>query len=174
MKYRDLTWGKTEALLNKVGGEYGVDRLLAGDWKITIERHIINTAAEPYRDDEFFGIERHKVLRSNKGLFEWKVEHIKLWPLNLVKSKSGLVQVDSLSSMRTLNACVRDYLLEHPELIPKEWIGSVLCFSGTLFRDRRKLLYIPTLDYREGKWCDVYFPFDMKVTDNMVFMVYKG
>lgn len=34
-----------------------------------------------------------------------------------------------------LNACVFDYLMDHKELIPKEWKNKYIVFPGTIFTD---------------------------------------
>jgi len=39
-----------------------------------------------------------------------------------------------LASKSTLNACILDYLLKHPELIPEEWKKGLTYFWGTIFR----------------------------------------
>ena len=39
MKYGQMSWGQTEALVNKVGGLEGVQKVLSGEW-------IVGTPAE--------------------------------------------------------------------------------------------------------------------------------
>ena len=48
---------------------------------------------------------------------------------------TGGMDLWKVSQAFSLNACVLDYLLIHPELIPSEWKGSHILFSGTVFCD---------------------------------------
>lgn len=71
---------------------------------------------------------------SKMGKFVWDPSCIELY--KTVEQRSGkhtLVRKyqEELRSRQALNACVLDYLLEHTELIPREW-GTVY-FLGTEF-----------------------------------------
>jgi hypothetical protein len=73
------------------------------------------------------------------GKFVWDPPRIELY--KTVEQRSGkhtLVRKykEELRSRQVLNACVLDYLLEHTELIPREW-GTVY-FLGTEFGFRGK------------------------------------
>ncbi len=161
MRYSDITLGKVEAIINKLGGGEGVNRFLAGDWEVAIKRHVINTNLEPYRDDEFFGIAKNKALLKDNGLLKWDPEKILLYKTPSHSKRLSLSeQLKSISTKPLLNACVRDYLLKHTELLPQEWTSSILCFGGTIFRDRNNNMFLPTILCRGRKWKDVYFGLD--------------
>ncbi len=57
-----------------------------------------------------------------------------------------------LTNKPVLNACVLDYLLAHPELIPEEWKGEYVFFWGTIYRDSYGDLYVRCLYFRDGGW----------------------
>jgi hypothetical protein len=62
-----------------------------------------------------------------------------------------------LADKPVLNACVLDYLLKHPELIPEEWKNGVTYFWGTIFRRSGGNLYVAYLFWGGGGWrwrCD--------------------
>ncbi|MEK9170410.1 MAG: hypothetical protein AAB674_02065, partial [Patescibacteria group bacterium] len=47
-----------------------------------------------------------------------------------------------------------EYLLEHQDLIPKEWRGKFyLTFPGTVWRDRVGFRDVPCLSWDGGRWC---------------------
>jgi len=51
-----------------------------------------------------------------------------------------------------LNACILDYLLKHPELIPEEWKKGVTYFWGTIFRRSDGSLFVADLRWFGGGW----------------------
>ncbi len=61
--------------------------------------------------------------------------------------------VSSEKEVKTgLSACVLDYLLENQELIPSEWKGKSIIFTGTIFKDGGGNALYKTLIYQDGKW----------------------
>lgn len=57
-----------------------------------------------------------------------------------------------LKDKPVLNACILDYLLKHPELIPEEWKKGVTYFWGTIFRDSDGSLCVACLDWNGDRW----------------------
>lgn len=60
-----------------------------------------------------------------------------------------------LSTKAVMNANVLDYLLAHPELIPKSWKGHSVFFWGTIYIDVSGQPYVRYLcsdQLRAGKW----------------------
>jgi len=53
-----------------------------------------------------------------------------------------------------LNSNVMDYLYEHQELIPKEWIGKYVYFWGTIFADDDDDLFVRYFCWYDGGVCD--------------------
>lgn len=156
MKYGRYTLGQIEAVLNKLGGEEGVDRFLAGDREVVIKRHVINTKLTPYHDEEFFGLAEHRAIRPRSGgLYEWDADLVDLWhPSAEALKKEPCISghIDMLRQFVLLNATVRDYLLKHPELVPSSWQAFTLCFFGTIFSGRGKVKYLPTIRWNGRCW----------------------
>lgn len=45
-----------------------------------------------------------------------------------------------------------EYLLDHQELIPKEWKGYSLVFPGTVWKNQAYSEFVPCLEYGGGGW----------------------
>ena len=116
-----------------------------------IGNHEVNTDAIPSLPFDGATIEFHK-----KGGI------IKLNPSAIVlhlsenqkdgKVIQGYELHKELKKMPVLSACVLDYLLVNPHLIPEEWKGKYIYFWGTIFRDPNGDLYVRCLFWRGGKW----------------------
>ena len=65
-----------------------------------------------------------------------------------------------LTKATILNACVLDYLLKHPELIPDSWKGKFIFFWGTIYRHSDGNLFVRYLLWSGdgGYW--IYFWLD--------------
>ncbi|MES2953315.1 MAG: hypothetical protein V4674_02045 [Patescibacteria group bacterium] len=80
------------------------------------------------------------------------------WALNTVELRK------ELAGRKTLNACLIDFLLAHPHLIPPEWESWHVLFLGTTYRDvmfdvsRIRYLYRKGTDWKGG---------DVKVGDHL-------
>lgn len=82
------------------------------------------------------------------------------------KQKSGSIGGHDLrkelKSKKVLNACVLDYLLENPHLIPEDWKKDskgntrYIFFWGTIFRDSDGHLYVRCLYWHDGSWLSSY------------------
>lgn len=57
-----------------------------------------------------------------------------------------------LAGRRVLNATVLDYLLQHPELIPKGWKTTVTYFWGTIYRDSGGGSFVRFLYWNGRRW----------------------
>lgn len=57
-----------------------------------------------------------------------------------------------LADKAMLNANVLDYLLAHPNLIPKEWKGKAIFFWGTIYRGSAGSLCVRFLCFDGGGW----------------------
>lgn len=99
--------------------------------------HIINCDADPFLPDGW-RLEVHK----KGGQFCWDPAKIKLYrPLEQVNlilpEQKGIIVGynlrEKLDRQNALNACVLDYLLAHPELIPYEWNHKNVYFWGTIY-----------------------------------------
>jgi hypothetical protein len=69
---------------------------------------------------------------------------------------------DKFSDKLVLNACVLDYLIEHPELIPESWKKDeqgrtrFIFFWGTIFRNFDGGLGVGCLFWDQSEWCLFY------------------
>ena len=61
-----------------------------------------------------------------------------------------------LSDQLILCACVLDYLLKHPELIPEDWKNGYTFFWGTIFRDSDGDLSVAYLFWLGRRWSRSY------------------
>jgi len=60
-----------------------------------------------------------------------------------------------LKGQPVLNACVLDYLLKHPDLIPDDWKGKYVFFWGTIYRSSG-VLYVRCLSWGGVWWGEDY------------------
>lgn len=65
-----------------------------------------------------------------------------------------------LADKPVLNACVRDYLLEHPGLIPEDWKQGITYFWGTIYRNSDGYLYVTCLHWNGDRWRWDYYWLD--------------
>ena len=65
---------------------------------------------------------------------------------------SGFTLRERLRKLPTLNACVLDYLLTNPRLIPDSWKGKYIFFWGTIYRDSDGDLCVRDLYLGGDRW----------------------
>lgn len=84
------------------------------------------------------------------------------------KSTKGDKLRKELEGKPVLNACVLDYLREHPELIPESWKVDekgrtrYIFFWGTIYRYPDGGLYVRYLCWHDGQWVWGYFWLDVE------------
>lgn len=149
MKYVEMNWGTMEAVVNKLGGLDGVQRFLRGDAEVVIKTHAIDCDANPFVPDDW------KVKKHLKGgQLRWNPDEVSLYLCD--EQRGGTIEGNKLrkklKGKPVLNACVLDYLLKHPDLIPDEWKGKAVFFWGTIYRDSGGDLYVRYLYWHGGKW----------------------
>lgn len=108
--------------------------------------HIIDCDATPFIPDRL-SIESHK----KGGQVHWNLAKYK--PLLHPEQESGecVGGYDLhawLGDKPVYNACVLDFWLAHPEIIPPECKGKWTYFWGTIYRDSDGSLYVRCLDWR--------------------------
>ena len=149
MKYSDATFGLAEAVFNKLGGMEGAQRFLRGDAEVVIKTHTIDCDANPYVPDGW-KVEEH----IKGGELVWNPDEVELYLCD--KQKGGTIEGNELRKLLkdkpVLNACVLDYLLANPQLIPEEWKGKAVFFWGTIYRHSRGLLCVRFLYWYDGGW----------------------
>ena len=71
------------------------------------------------------------------------------------ESKTTAIQAEKIVQKLNgsgLNACVLDYLLEHPEMIPEAWKTKHVVFAGTIFKDAGGNRCVKALYFFDGSW----------------------
>ncbi|MBU6388623.1 hypothetical protein KGQ72_01995 [Patescibacteria group bacterium] len=111
-----------------------VRQALLGYAEIKLVEHVINCDATPFVPDGWEVIEHQK-----DGQFQWNKDAQKDALFLSSAQKKGNTEGNKLrkelADKPVLNACVLDYLLAHPHLIPEEWKGKAIFFWGTIYRD---------------------------------------
>jgi len=149
MKYSNLDLGTIEAVVNKLGGMEGVQRFLRGEISVTGIEHLIDCDSAPFVPEGWF-VEEHKP----GGQFSFDPAGIELYLSK--KQKNGVIIGNDLrkelADKKVLNACVLDFLLAHPELIPDSWKRKAVFFFGTIFRDSYGNPCVRCLSWDGSEW----------------------
>jgi hypothetical protein len=152
MKYGSLTLGQIEAIVNKLGGMDGVNRLLSGRAKIEIVKHVIDCDVDPLVPSAWkWKMESHE----KGGELEWDPTKIKLYLDEGQKNGKTIIGSElqkKLADKPVLNANVLDYLLANPHLIPEEWKSKYIFFWGTVYRNPDGRLYVRYLGWFGDRW----------------------
>jgi len=117
--------------------------------------HTIDCDAQPLIPDSL-SVEKHQ----KGGAFKWDTDAQKD-ALYLSKGQAGSKYIEGNKLRReltekstpVLNACVLDYLLANPHLIPKEWKGKHVFFWGTVYRHQDGDLCVCYLWWDGVRWC---------------------
>ncbi len=150
VKYGELTLGRLEAILNKIGGIEGAKAFLRGELEINEKRHIIDCDAVPLLPKGWEVVEHLK-----GGQFELNLNRIELY-LDVEQKSVGIGGHElrkKLERKLILNANVLDYLIGHTYLIPDEWKDKYIFFWGTIYRYSDGRLYVCCLCWNGGEWC---------------------
>ncbi len=77
-----------------------------------------------------------------------------------------------LEDQPVANACVGDFFVKNPDLIPEKWIGLYLFFWGTIYRDIHRDLYVRCLYMICDEWRWTFFRLvsDRHITDPAVIL----
>ena len=146
---QNLTAGQLNAIVKKLGGEDGVMRFLRGDAEVVIKTHTIDCDANPYVPDGW-KVEEH----IKGGELRWNPDEVELYLCD--EQKKGTIEGNELrkklKGKPVLNACVLDYLLANPQLIPEEWKGKAVFFWGTIYRDSDGDLCVRYLFWDDVGW----------------------
>jgi len=162
MKYGNVTMGQFEALMNKIGGVEGMNQILRGNAKVVFLKHVVNLAGDCMPESwksSGWAIEKH----SGDGTFELDPSRFQLhFSPNQNDGKvivgNKLRKELEKNKVPVLNACVLDYLIAHPEIIPEDWKvdekGNTrhIYFWGTVYRRAGGSLCVRCLCWRCGVW----------------------
>ncbi len=177
MKYGNVELGQLEALLNKIGGVEGMNQILRGNAKVVFLKHIVDLAGdcmpESWKKDKWT-IEKHV----GEGQLELDLSKIQFhFSPNQIDGKviegNKLRKELESGKVPVLNACVLDYLIAHPEIIPEDWKvdekGNTryIYFWGTVYSRANGFLYVRFLYWDDGVWLWNYYclGFDWNVQD---------
>lgn len=126
-----------------------VRNVLLGHASITVMEHMIDCDAAPFIPSGW-KVEKHQ----KGGQFKWDTGQVALYLSKF--QKNGVIEGNKLrkelEGKPVLNACVLDYLLAHPHLIPEEWKGNAVFFWGTIYRDSDGNLFVRCLYWLGGRW----------------------
>jgi len=128
-----------------------VRRVLLGLASIAVVSHVIDCDADPFVPDGW-SVEEHQ----KGGSFQWDASKVELWLANGQKNGGkvleGYMLHKEMAKKVPFNACVLDYLLANPHLIPEEWKGKYVFFWGTVYSYRDGSLYVRYLCWNDGRW----------------------
>jgi len=122
---------------------------LNGQADITIYQHIIDCDADPFCPEDW-SVEEH----IKGGQLKWGAAKIDLYLCK--EQEKGSIEGNQLrkklKDQTILNACVLDYLIENPNLIPEEWKNKNVFFWGTIYRDSDGSLCVRGLSWDGDGW----------------------
>lgn len=113
-----------------------------------MKKHIIDLDKDCKTPHPDWLVETHK----KQGKLEWNPKNIELYISE--KQKDGYIIGEDLikESGEGLNANAAEYLLEHQDLIPKEWQEYYLLFTGTILRSPNGDRYVEYLYFSTDSW----------------------
>jgi len=124
--------------------------IIRGRLELKAIEHVIDCDADPYLP-EGWKVEEHQ----KSGLLKWDAKLVELW-FAKGQQNGKVLKGDKLRQelvgKPVLNACVLDYLLANPHLIPEEWKGKCVFFWGTIYRSSGGNLYVRYLYWSGGGW----------------------
>jgi hypothetical protein len=126
-------------------------RFINNDCRVQIiGNHEIDTSRTPNLPFDGVTIEEHQ--KSGKMILDLSKINLYLSEEQKTGSIGGYKLRKELKGKKVMNACVLDYLLDNPHLIPEEWKSRAVFFWGTIFRDSDDGLCVRYLVWRNGEW----------------------
>lgn len=129
--------------------------VVSGLAQIMVAKHIIDLDVVPFIPAGW-KVEEHK----KGGQFEWDLKKVQLC-LSPNQEDNKCIEGNKLrrelEGLPTFNANLLDYLLDHKELIPKEWKGKAIFFWGTIYRYADGSLYVRYLCFGGKSWRWSYY-----------------
>ncbi len=125
--------------------------VVRGLGEVVITKHVIDLAADPLLPNSW-EVEKH----IKGGQFEINPTKIALH-LDEEQQNGGSIGGNKLRNKLkgkpVFNANLLDFYLDHPHLIPEEWMGKAIFFWGTIYRRSNGDLYVRCL-FLDGNGCD--------------------
>jgi hypothetical protein len=123
--------------------------VLMGTAEVVIKTHAIDCDVNPYVPNGW-KVEEH----IKGGKLRWNPDEVELWLAD--EQKGGVIEGNKLRKLLkgkpVLNACVLDYLLANPHLIPEEWKSKYVFFWGTIYRHSDGDLCVRCLGWDGDGW----------------------
>jgi hypothetical protein len=133
-----------------------IKRVRLGLAEITELEHIIDCDANPHVPDGWSILPDDEQFPNRvRGAFQWNAEGV---TLHLDKQQKngkligGNKLREALAGKPVLNACVLDYLIANPHLIPEEWKGEAVFFWGTIYSHPDGCLCVCCLIWDGVRW----------------------
>lgn len=124
--------------------------VIDGFAEIKTVRYVIDLGVNPFVPDNW-KIEEHK----KTGTFEWDPTKVQLY-LSKQQIRGKVIDGNAirkeLVGKSVFNACLLDYLLAHPHIIPNAWKWKYVFFWGTIYRRIDGTLCVRCLCWRDGLW----------------------
>lgn len=130
----------------------------------TVPQYLIDCDAAPSVPSGFT-VHSH----TKGGQFAFDAKQVDLYLSELQKRGKvieGHKLLKELANKPMLNACVLDYLLKNPDLIPESWKGKATFFFGTIYRNSYGSLFVRFLDWGGEQWSSYYYWLDFDWLDN--------
>jgi len=144
--------GVSDELFHRLATEDGREdwkRLFTGMSDTTSKKHLIDCDTLPFIPEGWEVVEHQK-----GGTFEWDPSKVELYLC--AEQQEGSIEGHELrkklEGKPVMNACLLDYLLKHPELIPEEWKGKYVFFWGTIYLEPIGDLFVRCLYWGGGGW----------------------
>lgn len=118
---------------------------------VVAQGHVIDCDTDPFLPQGWQGVEFHR----KHGQLLWQPEKVALWLAPEQQCGGTIVGTDLRGQLReqpVLNACVLDYLLANPHLIPDSWKNKWVYFWGTVYRDSDGNLFVRCLVWGGDRW----------------------
>jgi hypothetical protein len=162
IKLAAISAGASSADLEKLGKASVFKKILPflrGEAEVVLKvkdnavasKHIINCDIKPSTSGNYQVMEHRQ-----NGQWEWNSDNVFLYAIDADIMVEGHDLYDDLINKPCLNACVLDYLLIHPKLIPQDWKGISIDFWGTIYENEQKKFFVRRLFCFLGNWKDKY------------------
>ena len=127
-----------------------IKQVLEGHAEIKLLEHVIDLDVNPFCPNGLT-VEEHQ----KGGTFHWDPTKVQLY-LSKTQSKGEFIGGHDLrkdlAGKPVLKACLLDYLIKNPHLIPDAWKGKAVFFWGTIYHDSVGDLYVRYLYWGDGQW----------------------
>lgn len=124
-------------------------KVLSGQSEIVAIKYTIDLDADPFSPNGW-KVKKH----IQDGQFEWDPKKVALYQYKGEGREivQGQQLCEELEDKPVFNANLLDFLLDHQNLIPNEWMSHLVFFWGTLYRNLHDLTDVRCLVWSDSKW----------------------